>query len=951
MAVLSQVLRAELRLDTKLAAGQIDSFKRSLDRASARSTAAWNMVGRAVDRVVAKVAAFAAATVKSAISLEDSLIEISTLIKGDVSKQIEILKGQILELSVEFGRTPVEFAEAFLTAFTAKIPFAMDKTKQFMTQIAKAAIVTRSSLQDTTKAVVGILNAYNKKMDESGQVLDVYFELIRRGVVKYGQIGKAASRLISLASVADLKFEEWAAALATLTRRGLPLEQAVTRLGMAVFGIIKTTPQAAKFAEEFGIDLSSVAIKAKGFLAVLEEIKEKAPGADLAKIFPRKRAFEAIANVVAVEGNLKKFRDDLKEGFVKASGNIQEATDKSEKRTSLALDRMRESFRVLGITLVDEFLPSMAAGARVIADTVVDITKFIKWMKELGGTTVSTGGIWDTFVAKIKAGVLIIKASIFVVLSLFETFQVLGAKAIQIVKQAWIGLQAAFVKTQEVMLVAFVKLIDTLEPIADVLQLDDLQAQFGRVRLEARKGYIALVESQKKLQAEASVATKAWAAREKSELTRFLDAYDKEVEDTVVDVMDAWAKVATGQETQGTRIVKATEKALEAQKKRHAEAQKKITKIVDEEKKKQREIEFAAELARKKAITNATEWAKGKYKEETRDYIRELKKRMAVAEELQKKLDSLRKAKARQFEEFEERMWNIQMSPLAPEGKRVQKFGIAKTFEIRAQEALKRKDFEEARRLLAKSQAQFESIALEADAPWASKGVAVEGLKRTQDLITQAFEQQEGQIQSRAQANDARIKELAAKLLDLQKMATIQLKILVDNKAAVETVEKIRKQFKAVSIQMTEILGPIAPEGTPLFQSLAAAKKKPAAGAAGAAAPKPVIKPGAVLEAAKAFPSPGVSDPGQFEGGLAQLPALLPSPTPKPLLEAREPDEVGEEAPIVQNNEVSINVKEQVDVPRALRDIIEILEMEAKGIRAGKREDLLRTAPLTPKVK
>ena len=66
--------------------------------------------------------------------------------------------------------------------------------------------------------------------------------------------------------------------------------------------------------------------------------------------------------------------------------------------------------------------------------------------------------------------------------------------------------------------------------------------------------------------------------------------------------------------------------------------------------------------------------------------------------------------------------------------------GIADTFKQRSSRAFGRGDFEEARRLAQKAQDQFTELATDAELPEKQRKKAIEGFKRTQDQIENAFQ-------------------------------------------------------------------------------------------------------------------------------------------------------------------------------------------------------------------
>ncbi|WP_243158354.1 phage tail tape measure protein, partial [Clostridium sporogenes] len=98
--------------------------------------------------------------------------------------------------------------------------------------------------------------------------------------------------LTPIAKSAGASIDEMLAGMASLTKNGLKTDEAVTALKGVFSSVIKPTEEAAKTAQQLGIDFSVSALKSKGFAKFLEEIKVKTGGntETMGKLFGNVRA-------------------------------------------------------------------------------------------------------------------------------------------------------------------------------------------------------------------------------------------------------------------------------------------------------------------------------------------------------------------------------------------------------------------------------------------------------------------------------------------------------------------------------------------------------------------------------------------------------------------------------------------------------------------------------------
>ncbi len=132
------------------------------------------------------------------------------------------------------------------------------------------------------------MNAYGLQGTEALQsVSDQMLMAQNFGKTTFGEMASGIGNVIPIASALEVSTEELFASLATLTKSGIGTSEAITGMKAAMSNIIKPSSEAAKMAEELGLNFSSAHLKSVGWAQFLEEIREKTGGNtdQMAKLF------------------------------------------------------------------------------------------------------------------------------------------------------------------------------------------------------------------------------------------------------------------------------------------------------------------------------------------------------------------------------------------------------------------------------------------------------------------------------------------------------------------------------------------------------------------------------------------------------------------------------------------------------------------------------------------
>lgn len=158
-----------------------------------------------------------------------------------------------------------------------------------LTAFSKAAVAGQTTIQVAARGTMAIMNAYNIPLENVNEVLDIQFELVRKGVGTYSEFAKVFGRVVPSATRAGQSFETVAAMLAYMTRNGQSAAMASTSAARALDAF--SHPKSVQKLEKLGVKMRDVKGNLLPLVDVLDQFQKK-----LLKM-PTKDRVEAILDV------------------------------------------------------------------------------------------------------------------------------------------------------------------------------------------------------------------------------------------------------------------------------------------------------------------------------------------------------------------------------------------------------------------------------------------------------------------------------------------------------------------------------------------------------------------------------------------------------------------------------------------------------------------------------
>ena len=292
--------------------------------------------------------------VEGMLDLDQATRKIGTLGVADFKK----FEAEALRISEQVPETAADVANAIYDAISAGV--SESGAAAFVEEASKAAVAGAATTGEAVNLGSSILNAYKKDVSEIGQVFDVTFTAVKNGKTSFSELNAAMANVLPTASAAKISYEAIAAAMASMTKQGIPTAQASTKLNQAIIEVQKPGDILGKVLKGVGIESGALALKQKGLHETFNLIAKGAreQGLELAQVFG---STEAAAAVIALTGeNAAVAAADL-EAMGAAAGAAGSAFDTASKSYKTQLASIQNTIDNLFIKLAQKLQPAFEA--------------------------------------------------------------------------------------------------------------------------------------------------------------------------------------------------------------------------------------------------------------------------------------------------------------------------------------------------------------------------------------------------------------------------------------------------------------------------------------------------------------------------------------------------------------------------------------------------------------
>ena len=263
---------------------------------------------------------------------------------SSTASAMRYLGREVMDLKAKFGIAAEDVAMSLYDAVSSL--YAARDAVKILDAAGKLAVSGLSTMREATNAIITVLKAWKRPVEDAAEVADVLMGVIRRGRLTMDQLSEGLRKTAGLAAGLGMSFEEVASSVALLTRAGIPAAQTFTAIRNAAIALIRQQKEGYEVLAKYGILLRDTTDKEGEFFRIILALAEHALPSETAAVFRRIRALLGTTTLVGRANEL--MEDALK--IFERSTTVQEAFNARIVQTQLQLKKLSQAYDNLRIT-------------------------------------------------------------------------------------------------------------------------------------------------------------------------------------------------------------------------------------------------------------------------------------------------------------------------------------------------------------------------------------------------------------------------------------------------------------------------------------------------------------------------------------------------------------------------------------------------------------------------
>jgi len=329
------------------------------------------------------IAAVFGSAAKGSAEFQKGVAEVATL-TDEGGKAIDRLSKTVLNLSDTYGQAKEEVTGGLYDAISAGVPDGVEAVK-FMDVALKTSVGGVTDVKTAVSGLTTVLNAWKLESSDVTRVSDILFTTVKNGKTTMEELSRYMFQAAPLAASLGVRFEEIAAATATMTKQGTPTSIAMTQIRAAMQGIIRPTNElSAVFQDATGKSAEWV-VQNQGLKAAFDILIDATKGSkgELLKLVGSVEGMNAILSITGK--NAKTFASDMK-SVEESAGAAQKAFDvidaEEARDFTKAMNKVSNAWTRFGTAV----LPIVAQWFTVASEWIDSMTTWIVANEELVNT-------------------------------------------------------------------------------------------------------------------------------------------------------------------------------------------------------------------------------------------------------------------------------------------------------------------------------------------------------------------------------------------------------------------------------------------------------------------------------------------------------------------------------------------------------------------------------------
>lgn len=342
-----------LKKQLKSASSGTDELGNVAKRNAAEMKKSFESIARTSKIALGALTAAGIGSVKAFSDMEYGIKKVQTI----SSKSFEDIKKGARELAKTYGANMGDILEANYDMVSAMGDIT--ESHRVMDQAAQLSMAGFTSLGGAVNALSGVMNAYKMEATEVTKVSDVLMTIQNRGVTNIEQLQASLSTVIPTAASLGIRFEDIAAAMATMTSNKIPTAQATTQIRAALAELAKEGTSASKAFKQLTGESFIEFINKGGDLGQAFEIisigAEKS-GKTLYDVFGSVEAAGAVINLTGI--NLQKMREN-QDAVALSAGTTKKASKEMIDTFKVQFNILRETLKQAAGTIGEQLTPKL----------------------------------------------------------------------------------------------------------------------------------------------------------------------------------------------------------------------------------------------------------------------------------------------------------------------------------------------------------------------------------------------------------------------------------------------------------------------------------------------------------------------------------------------------------------------------------------------------------------
>lgn len=330
--------------------------------------------------------AWLAGSTKEAIEFEKQIARVATQtdnVKASQQELGDIVKGVAGKIAV-----PLDELAGGLYDIFSSMEVTLPQSGHLLEQFAKEAVAGLTSLETASRATIGIMNAFHIPVEKVTDVLDVQFQLVRKGVGTFEQFAGAIGKATPSAARAGQSVETLSGMLAYLTRNGLSADMAAASAARSFDALAH--PKTVQRLEKMGVtvktntgdfrEMGDIMVDLQKKLSKLSDPERAAALQDLFKssggTIQARRFYDAVLKDAESVKQFTGLVGDMKN----AQGAFGEAYDTMANTTAAKSQLLENRWRLMRIEIGEALIPAF--------NQLLDIlSTLIDWWNSLDEST------------------------------------------------------------------------------------------------------------------------------------------------------------------------------------------------------------------------------------------------------------------------------------------------------------------------------------------------------------------------------------------------------------------------------------------------------------------------------------------------------------------------------------------------------------------------------------